>query len=71
MNKSKELVEVYVARGAAEAEIIKGLLESCDIACLLRSSGSSIYSGQVPTSVMVRAEDADAARRLLEGGNHA
>lgn len=58
--------------GEAQANIIKSLLESFGIPSLLKSPAApSIHAfavddmGQV--SVMVRAEDADAARELLEG----
>lgn len=70
MNPTKHLIEVYIARGEAEANIIKALLESYGIPSLLKSQAApSVHAfavddmGQV--SVMVRSMDADDARELI------
>ena len=76
MSQSNELVEVYVARGETEAQIIKGLLESNGISCLLKPSSSpSVYvftvDGLGEVRVMVWEKDAKEARELIRGENHA
>jgi len=70
LSRTSELVEVYIARGEAEANIIKGLLETYGIPSLLKSQAApSVHAfavddmGQV--SVMVRPADADDARHLI------
>ena len=40
MSRSEELVEVYQAAGELEAQVIKGLLESYNIACLLKANAA-------------------------------
>jgi hypothetical protein len=65
------MTEVYKAKGELEAQVIKGLLESYGIPCLLRSNAaSSVHSfvsdGLGEVSVMVNEESADEARRLIE-----
>ena len=40
MNKNERLVEVYRATGEIEAQVIRGLLESYGIPCLLRSNAA-------------------------------
>jgi len=72
LSRNTELVEVYQARGEGEAHVIKNLLENCGIPCLLkRTSGfiPQLFLGNslLPMSVMVYAEDAEAAREILKG----
>jgi hypothetical protein len=67
-------VEVYRASGEAEAQIIKGLLESRGIHCLLRSlAAPSVHAftvdGMGLVRVMVLASDAEEARELVRGDN--
>ncbi len=71
MNKGKELVEVYKATGEAQALIIKGLLESNGIPCLLKSQAApSVHAfavdGMGEVSVMVRQSMAEKANRLIK-----
>lgn len=66
----QKLVEVYSANSDAEAHIIKGLLESTGIACVLRpQSISSLQNILVPgtgvVNVLVPVESADEARKLI------
>ncbi|MBN1643635.1 MAG: DUF2007 domain-containing protein [Dehalococcoidales bacterium] len=75
MSQSKELVAVYIARGETEAQVIKGLLESNGISCLLKPSSSpSVYvftvDGLGEVKIMVREEDAGEARELIRGEKH-
>ena len=65
-----KLVEVYRAAGEAEAQIIKGLLESNGIYSLLQSnSAPSVHAfavdGMGEFKVMVRESMADKARELI------
>lgn len=76
MKKLVKLVEVYRARGEAEAQIIKGLLESNGIYCLLKSNAApSVHvfavDGLGEVKVMVEESLAEAARRLLGGEDYA
>ena len=72
MNKSKETVEVYRAAGEPEAQIIKGLLESYGIFCLLKSNAApSVHmfavDGMGEVKVMAWEGVAGKARELIEG----
>jgi hypothetical protein len=72
LNRNSELVEIYIARGEAEANIIKGLLDSYGIPSLLKAQASpSVHvfavDGMGQVAILVRAEDADDARELIKG----
>jgi hypothetical protein len=68
-----DLVEVMFAPDRVEAEMVQGLLESEGIPSLLQATGVNGpqlgvgLSPRSPQRVMVRAEHADVARRLLAG----
>ncbi len=70
MKSSEEPVEVYRARTQMEAQVIKGLLESFNIPCVLKSNAApSVHvltiDGMSAVSVMVMASLADEARQLI------
>jgi hypothetical protein len=70
-----KMVEVYRAAGEAEAQIIKGLLDSHGIDCLLKSNAApSVHSfavdGMGEVRVMVREKVAEKSRQLIEGKGH-
>ena len=70
MNSPEKLVEVYLARGETEANIIKGLLESYGIPCLLKSlAAPSVHAfaidGMGEVRVMVRESEVEEARKLV------
>ena len=72
MSKREKLVMVYRAVGEAEALIIKGLLESNGIPCLLKSNAApSVHvfavDGMGEVKVMVEESMAGKARRLIVG----
>ena len=72
MSESEKLIEVYKAANDMEAQVIKGLLESCDIPCLLRSNAArSVHAfavdGMGEVRVMVWEQTADEARSLIKG----
>ena len=64
------MVEVYRATGEAEAQIIKGLLETNGVPCILRSNAApSVHvftvDGMGEFKVMVRETMVDKARSLI------
>ena len=69
--KSKEkLVEVYTAPNQMEAQVIKGLLESFNIASVIKSNAApSVHiftmNGMGEASVMVLESVAERARELI------
>jgi hypothetical protein len=68
----QKLVEVYRARSEAEALVIKSLLESYDIPCLLQSNAApSVHiftvDGMGEVRVLVWESVADDAKKLIEG----
>ena len=74
MNKSK-MTEVYRATGEAEAQVIKGLLESNGISCLLRSNAApSVHvftvDGMAEFRVMVWEAEEGKARELIGGAGY-
>ena len=75
MVKREKLVRVYRAGGEAEAQIIKGLLESRGIPCLLRSNAApSVHvfavDGMGEVGVMVKESIAEEAKRLIGEEGH-
>ena len=71
-NGPEKMVEVYRATGESEAQIIKGLLESNRIPCLLKSNAApSVHvfavDGMGEVGVMVWESMAGKARELIEG----
>ena len=72
MNKGKELVTIFKAANEMEAQVIKGLLESYGVPCLLKPNTAlpSPYSpvmniGEI--EVIVWDSMAEEARKLIEG----
>jgi hypothetical protein len=70
LSKSEKLIEVYKARTEMEAQVIKGLLESFDIPCVLRSNAApSVHmftmNGLAEVKVMVLESRADEAKKLI------
>ena len=75
MNKKEKLVEVYKAANEMEAQVIKGLLESYEVPCLLKSHAApSVHmftiNGMGEVRVMVWDSMADRARELIVSDNH-
>ena len=76
MNRGEELVEVYTAAGEAEAQIIKGLLESNGIPCLLKSQAApSVHvftvDGMGEVKVVVWKSAVAKAKELIRGKDDA
>jgi len=71
LNKNLKMVEVYRANSEMEALVIKSLLESYSIPCLLKSHAApSVHvftsDGMGEVKVMVAESQAEKARELIE-----
>lgn len=71
MNPSKKYVEVYVAKGEAEANIIRGLLDNYGIPSVIKAQAApSVHvfaiDGLGQVTILVREEDAEDARELIK-----
>ena len=62
----EDLVSVYTLQDAGRAEIIKNFLESEGIACAIGGEGQAGLTGVFEIDILVKAEDSDRARKLLE-----
>lgn len=70
MMKNEKLVEVYQARHEMEAQVIRSLLESFKIPCVLKSNAApSVHlftvDGMAEVKIMVLASMADRAKELI------
>jgi hypothetical protein len=76
LSSKEKMVEVYRAVGEAEAQIIKGLLESYGIPSMLKSMAAPsvhafVMDGMGEVSVMVWQSAAEKARELIRGNSDA
>jgi hypothetical protein len=76
LKSSQKMVEVYLARNEMEAQVIKGLLESFDIPCFMKSNAApSVHTftmdGMGEVRIMVLESLAERARELIVGDGHA
>jgi len=80
LRKSKKLIEVYRSASEIEAQVIKGLLESYGVPCLLKSNAApsvhmftvyvfTVY-GMGKVKVMVWDSAAERAKKLIEGKDY-
>ncbi len=72
MSDSEKLIEVYKSASDMEAQVIRGLLESYGIPCLLKSKvAPSVHmfavGGMGEVRVMVRDSMVEKARELIRG----
>jgi len=70
LKNNEDLVEVYHAHNQMEAQVIKGLLESFNIPCILKSNAApSVHlltvDGMSEVRIMVLESMADQARQLI------
>ena len=70
MSNNERLVKVYQAVGEMEAQVIKGLLESNGIPCLLESAAArSVHvftiDGMGEIRIIVRQSMAEDAKKLI------
>ncbi|HEX74917.1 MAG TPA: DUF2007 domain-containing protein [Dehalococcoidia bacterium] len=75
MSNNEEMVEIYRIAGEIEAQVIRGLLESNDIPCLLKSNAAFsahmfAIDGMGEVKVMVLESIANKAKRLIEGKDY-
>ena len=75
MNKSEKLVEVYSSLSDIEAQVIRSLLESYGIPCLLKgNAASSVHmftvDGMGEVRVMVWESTLDKAMELIKGRDY-
>ena len=75
MKNNEKMVEVYQARNEMEAQVIKGLLESYDIPCFMKSNAApSVHTftmdGMGEVRVMVLESMVDKARELIVRDNN-
>ena len=76
MNSNEKQVQVYKAANEMEAQVIKGLLESYGIPCLLKTHGTqSVFAitvdGMSEVKVMVWDSMVARARGLIKGRENA
>ncbi len=76
MSKGEKLVEVYRSSSEMEAQVIKSLLDSYGIPCLLRSNAApSVHmfavDGMGEVKVMVWASMSERAKELIRGESDA
>ncbi len=72
MRESEKLIEVYKSASDMEAQVIRSLLESYGIPCLLKSKvAPSVHmfavGGMGEVRVMVRDSMVEKARELIRG----
>ncbi len=76
MNPNNDLVQIYVAKGEGEAQIIKSLLESYGIPCMFKpyaafSASVLVMDGTGQIRIMVKKEDEKDALELVKGEDNA
>jgi hypothetical protein len=59
-------VQVYTVTNPLEAEMVCNMLHAEGIAAISGGDNQAGYAGVIEIPIMVRAEDADRARRILE-----
>ena len=72
MPEESQLVQVFGTQDEAEAQVVRGLLESAGIEALLTGldAPQDILPGVGGVVVRVAPEQADEARRLIEENRH-
>lgn len=75
MKGNEKMVQVYHARNEMEAQVIKGLLESYDIPCFLKSNAApSVHTftmdGMGEVRVMVLESLVPRAKELIRGNGN-
>lgn len=61
-----ELVSVWTAQTAVEAEMIKNFLAGQGVKCSIEGGNQAGFAAAIPIRIMVRAWDADHAKKMLE-----
>jgi hypothetical protein len=71
MIDTQDLVTIYTVKTAEQAEIVKNFLRGEGIACRIDGEGQVGLAGILDISLLVHAEDADRARKLILRHEHA
>jgi hypothetical protein len=71
MIDTQDLVTVYTVKTAEQAEIVKNFLRGEGIACRIDGEGQFGLAGILDISLLVHAEDADRAHKLILRHEHA
>lgn len=64
--EADELVTVHTVRDQGLAEIIKAALHDEGIACELGGESQGAFTGTFDIDILVKAVDADRARKIIE-----
>lgn len=67
-DEAAEVVVVYTTNDVYQAEILRSKLHDAGIACELDGESQGGFTHLVETKLLVRAWDADHARRVIEDG---
>jgi hypothetical protein len=63
---ASEVVVVYVTNDVYEAEILRNELREAGVACELDGESQGGFTELVQTKLLVKAQDADRARRIID-----
>jgi hypothetical protein len=61
----EDLVSVYTVKNSAEAEIVRGSLESVGIACQIGGESQAGLAGVLEIDILTHVSDAEKARKHL------
>lgn len=67
-DEAGEVVVVYATNDVYQAEILKAQLHDAGISCELDGESQGGFTHLVETKLLVRAWDADKARRVIQDG---
>ncbi|HZZ77605.1 MAG TPA: DUF2007 domain-containing protein [Gemmataceae bacterium] len=63
--ENEDLISVYTVKSTAEAEIVRGSLESVGIPCQIGGESQAGFSGVLEIDILTHVSDADRARKHL------
>lgn len=66
MDEQDDLVSVYTVTSPAEAEVIRGALESAGIQCTIGGESQAGLAGVLSIDILTPADDAERARKELK-----
>lgn len=61
-----DLIPIWSGNTAMDAEVVKNFLTAAGIKCVAEGENQGGFAGALPIRVLVRAWDADHAKKLLE-----
>jgi hypothetical protein len=62
----QDLVSVYTVKSPAEAEVIRGALESAGISCMIGGETQAGLAGVLEIDILTPADEAERARKHLK-----